>query len=149
MATPYWVRIVPVAISVLLFLICSRAASNAPPRSAAERRTISRAVAWATGAEGLAIVASVNVLVNVHLPDEIVPVIAVIVGLHFLYLAAKMPAQTYYVTGGLLVLAGLAGSALPMPERLQAVCASAAIVLWGTSLVVSGWRPLPDAQLTK
>ncbi len=147
--TPYWVRIVPVAISLLLFLICSRAVRNAPPRSAVERRNISRAVAWASGAEGIAIVASVNVLLKVNMPDAIVPVIAVIVGLHFLYLAAKMPAQAYYVTGALLVLAGLAGFALPTPERLQVVCASAAIILWGTSVIVFGWRPSPDARLTK
>jgi energy-converting hydrogenase Eha subunit E len=67
----------------------------------------------------------------------IAPVVAIIVGLHFLPLARWLPGPIYYLTGALLVVVGLAGAAVQEPTvRILTVCIGAAGVLWLSCAIV-------------
>lgn len=74
---------------------------------------------------------AILVLSVLHMPEYIVPAIAVIVGLHLFPLAAAFHYRQHYVTGTLLVLLPLACLLLLPRERVSGVCASgvAAILL--------------------
>lgn len=98
-----------------------------------ERRHNGRLVGIASGIEGLAIFLAINVLANIHRPDLVGPVVAVIVGLHFVPLARWLPAPLYYVTSALLVVIGIAGLGIHDSHvRLFAVSVGAASILWLT-----------------
>lgn len=97
-----------------------------------------RLVAWASGAEGLAIflVAGV-VLPSTGHRDATVSAIALIVGAHFVPLARGLSAPAYYVTAVALVGLGLAGFGIAdLDARITIVSAGAAIVLWLTVVAV-------------
>ena len=96
-----------------------------------------RVVGIASGVEGVTILVAVNVLANAGRRDLIAPVVAIIVGLHFLPLARWLPAPIYYLTGALLVVVGLAGTAIQEgTARILTVCVGAAAVLWLSCAVV-------------
>jgi hypothetical protein len=84
--------------------------------------------------EGGAIALASNLLSRMHRTDCMFSAVAVIVGLHFFPLARGIPARQYYVTGGGLILVGLAGLLLPALERPITVGLSAAMILWGTAI---------------
>jgi hypothetical protein len=107
-----------------------------PPEEHARR---DRLVGIASAAEGVAILVAVNVLVNLGLNDYVAPVIAIIVGLHFVPLARLLPARLYYATAALLVALGVCGFAMRRPDlRLLVVSVGAACVLWLTCAFVLG-----------
>jgi hypothetical protein len=95
------------------------------------RRRRGRVVAIASGVEGVTIFIAVSVLANIGRPDLITPVVAIIVGLHFVPLARWLPAPIYYGTGALLIFIGLAGTAIQeQTARILTVCVGAASALW-------------------
>jgi len=101
------------------------------------RRHRGRVVGIASAVEGVAILVAVNVLANTGRQDLIAPVVAIIVGLHFLPLARFLPAPIYYLTGALLVVVGLAGTAVDDPtSRILTVCIGAATILWLSCAIV-------------
>ncbi|USI74762.1 hypothetical protein [Sphingomonas morindae] len=121
---------VPVLISLLIL-----AAAHARPQPATQGtpqrgRTIAR---WSL-VEGAAIAAAAMLLPRLHHRDALFPVVALIVGAHFLPLARALPVRLYYATGLGLMLIGLIGFALPAPMRPLAVGLGAAAMLWGTGL---------------
>lgn len=96
-----------------------------------------RLVGIASGVEGVLILVAVNVLANIGKRDFSAPVVAIIVGLHFLPLARWLPARFYYVTSALLVGCGIAGfSVADADRRLLTVSIGAACALWLTCAVV-------------
>ena len=96
-----------------------------------------RLVGIASGGEGLAIFLAMIVLGNLGLSDYAAPVIAIIVGLHFIPLARWLPARFDYFTGTLLIVLGVCGFAIPRSDqRLLIVGVCAASILWVTSAVV-------------
>jgi hypothetical protein len=98
-----------------------------------------RLVGIASGGEGLAIFLAMIVLGNLGLSDYAAPVIAIIVGLHFVPLARWLPAHLYYGTGVLLIVLGVCGLAMRAPDqRLLIVSVGAACVLWLTCVIVLG-----------
>ena len=106
--------------------------------SADEQARRGRLVGIASATEGIAIFLAVNVLINMGWRDFIAPVIAIIVGLHFLPLARALPARLYYVTCALMVSVGLAGFMIAAAQqRLVIVTIGAAVVLWLTSSAVA------------
>ena len=107
-----------------------------PPDEHARR---GRLVGIASGVEGLAILLAVNVLANIGQRDYAAPVIAIIVGLHFVPLAQRLPARLYYGTAALLIVLGICGFAIRLPnQRLLIVSVGAACVLWLTCVAVLG-----------
>ncbi|QJU57331.1 hypothetical protein HL653_05600 [Sphingomonas sp. AP4-R1] len=84
--------------------------------------------------EGLAIVLAVNLLHQTHHPDATFPIVAAIVGFHFLPLARGIPVRLYYLTAAGLVLIGATGMLVPTGERPFFVGLGAAAVLWATAV---------------
>ncbi len=123
---------VAIAITSIVVAAASRRArpSSGPPEERARR---GRLVGIASGVEGLAIFVAINVLANIRRRDLTAPIIAMIVGLHFLPLARWLPAPLYYVTSALLVGLGIAGVRVQDVQfRLFTVSVGAACVLWLT-----------------
>ncbi|MGA8216879.1 MAG: hypothetical protein WB799_25065 [Candidatus Sulfotelmatobacter sp.] len=135
-ASPLWYA-VPVVITVVIVTAAlhrSAESSPAPPNDGSRR---ARLVGIAIAIEGLLILVTVNVLINTGKQNWTVPVIAVIVGLHFLLLARWLPARLYYATGVLLIACGLLGFGISdVRYRILIVTVGAACVLWFTSVAV-------------
>ena len=128
---------IPVLITGAAIGVASRRRAGRGSFAAGERSRQGRLVGLASGAEGLAILVAVNVLVNIRKPDFIAPAVAMIVGLHFLPLARWLPARLYYATCALLVALGVAGFMIAdARQRALVVCLGAACVLWLTSAIV-------------
>jgi hypothetical protein len=134
--TSVYLYLLPLLISasVVLLALRVRAKADVSPQELARRK---RLIIAATAAEGILLFVAVNALVNTGLGKFVAPAGAIIVGLHFLPLARWLPAPTYYVTGILLVMLGVAGCAIPGtgPGALF-VCLGSACVLWLTSAAV-------------
>jgi hypothetical protein len=97
-----------------------------------------RLVAWASAAEGLAIflVAGI-VLPKTGHQDATAPMIALIVGLHFVPLAHGLPVPAYYVSAAVLTGVGIVGFGIAdLNARITFVSAGAAIVLWLSAAAV-------------
>ena len=123
-------------ISALLIAVASTRLKGGPVLSPADKKRIRLVVALASTAEGVAMGVAGNVLLNLHALEYLFPVMAVIVGLHFLPLAKWIPAPIYYVAGPLLVLIGVGGLAVHGDHRPLAIGLMSAVVLWGTCLAV-------------
>ncbi len=127
------------SISLIITAAIFVAASRRPARaeSAGDDARTGRLVGIASGVEGLLILVAVNVLANIKKLDFFAPVVAIIVGVHFLPLARWLPAPSYYATGAVLIALGIAGFNVQDPsQRLLAVSIGAAVVLWLTCAVV-------------
>jgi hypothetical protein len=128
--------LVSAAISVVAWRL-SRQQGAAPTTAsaAADQARRDRLVAWASAAEGLALflVAGI-VLPSTGHRDATAPVIALIVGVHFVPLARGLPAPTYYVTAAVLTGLGLVGFGVAdLNSRVTLVSAGAAVTLWLTA----------------
>jgi FtsH-binding integral membrane protein len=114
-----------------------RAARGLASPAHRDGRRIARVVMWASAGEGIAIVAAVNALNWVGLPDYAICALAVIVGLHFVPLARGIPnARFYNITAVALVALGVAGCVIPPAQRGLVVGTVAAMILWATCLGV-------------
>lgn len=130
---------VPLVVTGLIVVVSLRSHDRSAQVSPEEKARRDRLVGIASGAEGLAIFVAANVLGNIGRSDYMAPVIAVIVGLHFLPLARLLPASLYYGTSALLIVLGICGFLIRRPEqRLLIVSVGAACVLWLTCVFVLG-----------
>jgi hypothetical protein len=128
---------IPLAVTALIILAALRSRDRFGQASPEEHARRDRLVIIASAVEGLAIFVAINVLGNVGEIDYAAPVVAIIVGLHFLPLAQRLPARLYYGTGALLVALGVCGFVIRHPApRLIIVSVGAACILWLTSAVV-------------
>jgi len=128
-----------ILISAVIIVIGLRlgVVESITPKGRARR---ARLVGIASGVEGLAILVAVNILANIGRQDLTTPVIAILVGLHFLPLAHWLPARLYYGTCIALVVVGFAGMTVQDADmRIYAVSVGAALILWLTSGIVI-WR---------
>ncbi len=136
---------IPILVTGLIVIAALRLRGRhrfeqASPEEEARR---GRLVGIASGGEGLAIFVAMIVLGNLGLSDYAAPVIAIIVGLHFVPLARWLPAHLYYGTSALLIVLGVCGFALRAPDRrLLIVSVGAACVLWLTCVLVLGRAPI-------
>ena len=132
----YGIPLVATGLIVIAALRGRNRLAQAPPEEQARR---GRLVGIASAVEGLAIFVAVNVLANLGRSDYAAPVIAIIVGLHFVPLAQRLPAHLYYGTGALLSVLGVCGFAIRAPDqRVLIVSVGAACVLWLTCVIVLG-----------
>ena len=128
---------IPLFITGAIITAALRRGPGTVPLSSEEDSRRGRLVGIASGVEGVLIFVAVNVLANIGKRDFFAPIVAVIVGLHFLPLARWLPARFYYVTSALLVGLGIAGvSIADADRRLLTVSIGAACVLWLTCAVV-------------
>jgi hypothetical protein len=128
---------IPLVIAGLIVIVALRGRDRFGQATPEEHARRDRLVGLASAAEGLAIFVAVNVLTNLGRSDYAGPVIAIIVGLHFMPLARWLPSRLYYSTGALLIGLGVCGFAIRRPDlRLLIVSVCAASILWLTSFVV-------------
>jgi hypothetical protein len=128
---------IPLLVTGLIVFMALRGRHRFEQASPEEDARRGRLVGIASGGEGLAIFLAMNVLGNLGLIDYGAPVIAIIVGLHFVPLAKWLPARLYYGTSALLIALGICGFAIQAPDRrLLIVSVSAACVLWLTCVIV-------------
>jgi hypothetical protein len=122
--------LLPALISVAILLWAYSLPSTGGKLGSHTRKALAR---WSV-VEGLAIVLAVNFLRRTHHPDATFPIVAAIVGLHFLPLARSIPVRLYYITAAGLVLTGAAGMLASVDERPLFVGLGAAAVLWATAV---------------
>ena len=135
--SPALVYAVPVPVTVALIASTLRRRFVGNAESPEEEARRSRLVGIASAAEGVLILVAVNVLANTGRSDMTAPVIAIVVGLHFVPLARWLPKRSYYGTAFLLCALGYFGFGIrPAAERLWVVSAGAACVLWVTCALV-------------
>jgi len=131
------VWVIPVIASVMLGAVVTRLRGASGPVGDADEKRRNRLVMMWSAAEGVAIFIAINVLVNVGHRKAFVPVVALIVGAHFIPLAHGLPARSYYVTAAALIALGVVGLSMPgLAARVTLVSAGAAIVLWITAAIV-------------
>ena len=119
-----WIAL-PVAVSAALLLYSMRSSGG----RVAPGAHVGRLVGIWSGIEGAAMFVAANVLISTHHQRALMPVFAVIVGVHFLPLARGIPLQVYYVTGGALIAVGLIGL-LGFPHVPLFVGGASAVILW-------------------
>lgn len=121
-------------VSACIIVAALRPPEEKLPAEAVERR--GRLVGIASAAEGALIFAAFVILPNVGGMRFAAPIVAMIVGIHFLPLARWMPERLYYVTAALLTALGIAGLSISaLDDRIAVVCAGAASVLWVTCAI--------------
>ena len=134
------VGIVLLAWVLMLRRKINRLAQNALSLTAEQEeldRQLGRRFGWINGIQGGAIIASIVVLNIVRRPDFIAPVIAVIVGLHFLPLVGLFQRPLYYATGILGTTIGIAGFFIADPSTRQSLVGlSFGLLLWLTVTVM-------------
>jgi hypothetical protein len=121
-------------LSAGLIALGSRAVSASEPRGVSAR--IGRTVGLWSGIEGVAILIAITAAIRLNRRDAIAPLVAIIVGLHFLPLAYAMPFPMYYLTGVALILIGVIGLWLPAAQSRNVVGIAAAVALWMTAALV-------------
>jgi hypothetical protein len=127
---PEWWFALAAAISAALVLLARRA-----PGLTASPPHVRRLVRAWSAAEGIAMLAATVVLANLGRQEAIPPVLAIIVGLHFLPLAKGIPVRLYYATGAALIALGAAGLVAPALSPVV-VGWTAAAVLWASALLL-------------
>jgi hypothetical protein len=131
---PRWWLVLPPLLSAGLIWLGSRAVAVAGPPGMSAR--IGRTVGLWSGIEGVAIFIAIGVALRTKRPGAIAPVVAIIVGMHFLPLAYAMPFPAYYATGTALISIGCIGFWLRQAQTKIFVGLAAAIVLWTTAALV-------------
>jgi hypothetical protein len=103
---------------------------------------VGRVIMWSSIGESVGIFIAANVVQNVHRPDLLLPAIALVVGLHFLPIAAAATFRPFYVLGGALILAAVAGAAAAQPLGGAIAGFAAAAALWIAALLAirRDWR---------
>jgi len=134
---------VPVAISLVLLFWATRQVRA--PISEEMQARIGRLVGIWSAVEGVAIFVGVTVCQNIGAPDAIAPVIAIIVGLHFLPLARGIPMPLYYASGAALIATGGCALLLSEPARMLFTGFGSAAILWVSCVALvlrKGTRPI-------
>ncbi len=110
------------------------------PERRRERARRGNIIGIVTAIQAVLILLALHVLRLAHSLDLLAPLVALIVGLHFLAFARLFPAWLYYLTSILLLALGVVGFLLgDAGVRLLAVSLGAAGILWGTCVAVLIW----------
>jgi NADH:ubiquinone oxidoreductase subunit 6 (subunit J) len=128
-----------IAVVLSVALVLGVPKNDASP--AGTRRHRARVIGIASGLEALAIVAALLVIPPSQQAHWVTPVIAAIVGLHFIPIAHYLPYKPYYIAGIALVCVAVAGAAIDLAGFGDAasqltVGLGSAIVLWLTSAAI-------------
>lgn len=116
------------------FAIIAWASRQRVPAQADGAR-IGRLIGIWSAVEGTAIFVAINVLLRLDMAPEIPPVIAILVGFHFLPLAREIPVRFYYATGLALIAVGVLGLMTPTTDISRlALGFAAAIILWASAV---------------
>ena len=129
---PVWMLVLPAVLSAAIVTWGISQLKGLPERDAAERKRVGRVVGWSSAAEGVLILIAVNVAINLHHRDLVLPVIAAIVGLHFYPMAigAKTPFYWFTATAMLAIAAGCVWLVPDESLRNGSIGLACAAVLW-------------------
>ncbi len=137
-----WPLTYPVALAVLVLLLLAawRRKKDESPERRRERARRGNTIGLVTGVQAVLIIIALNVLRPLDRLDLLTPLIAIIVGLHFLAFARLFPARIYYLTSALLIALAIVGMFVPADNtRVLAVSVGASCILWLTCVAVLIW----------
>jgi hypothetical protein len=126
----------------------SRAAVTSDEPASEERRAaIGRRFAIVNVLQWVAIVLAIVAANALHVPERILNLVELIVGLHFFPLARLFGAPEYNVTAAAMCVAALAGFALRGDAGALFATASACAILWATAayVLMRSFRTSPRA----
>ena len=136
--------LVPIAIAASLVVWSVSVARTRTPLPAEEGKRRNKIIMYATAFEGVAFFVGANVLKNLGIADQYLPLLALIVGLHFLPFARYLPDRRYYLVSVALMAIGIAGAVIPVPDvRAWFVGLGSALVLWTASIIALRGRNPP------
>jgi len=131
-----------VAVAVLALLLAA-AWRRMPDDTAERKRERARRgniIGIVTGIQAVLILTALHALRLTQRTDLLAPVVAVIVGLHFLAFARLFPAWLYYLTSALLLTLGVTGFFLgDGGVRLLTLALGSSGILWATCVAVLIW----------
>lgn len=131
---------IPIVVSAALIGWASR--MDLPERTATDKKRIGRLIALWSGIQGVAIFATFALCPRFGIPDAAVPILAIIVGLHFMPLARGIPMPVYYATGPAMIAVGALALLLPPVDRYATTGIPCALILWAScgALIARGRR---------
>lgn len=94
-----------------------------------------RVIMWSSIGEGVGLFVAANLVMNLHRPELLLSAMALVVGLHFLPIAYAAPFRPFYVLGGALILAAIAGGVVAAPIGGAVAGLAAAGALWLAALL--------------
>lgn len=118
--------LVPTGLIMLMALQVIRL----PGEGAIPSKRGKRAIVWSSTAEGVGIFVGANIVINLHRADLILPVMALVVGLHFLPIAWGLAFRPFYGLGAVLIVVAIIGMMAPAPIGGVISGLSAALALW-------------------
>jgi len=124
---------VALAVPFVVFAAIGLAAAyvlRSPGVGIAPSERAGRVIMWSSIGEGVGLFVAANLVMNLHRPDLLLPAMALVVGLHFLPIAYAAPFQPFYILGGALILAAIAGFTLRGPAAGSVAGLAAAVALW-------------------
>ncbi len=137
------------AVTVFSFALCvgavrqfqrARHLPSTSQQSAAQKAMglrIRRQFGMVLAFEWLPIFGAIFILNRIGRPELIVPAIALIVGLHFIPLAAIFGARLYYLTAGAMIVTTLSAFAISTQvSRQGTICAGCGVILWITAALL-------------
>ena len=128
-----------VALALLIGAAWRRMPDDTPERRR-ERARRGYIIGIITAFQTILILVTVYVLRRTDTTDLLAPLVALIMGLHFLAFARLFPAWLYYLTSVLLIALGVGGLSLGADGgRLLTVALGAAGILWLTCVAVLIW----------
>ena len=89
-----------------------------------------RAIMWSSIAEGVGLFIASNIVANLHRPEWQLPMMALVVGLHFLPIAFAASYRPFYALGAALILSALIGFVAAVPTGGEIAGGMAATSLW-------------------
>ena len=124
----------------LLVLAAWRRMPEENPERRRERARRGNIIGIVTGVQAVLVLLALHVLRLADRTDLLAPLVALIVGLHFLAFARLFPAWMYDLTSALLLGLGALGFLLADDGvRLLAVSLGSAGILWATCVAVLVW----------
>jgi hypothetical protein len=89
-----------------------------------------RAIMWSSIGEGVGLFIASNIVINLHRADLLLPVMALVVGLHFLPIAFAARFRPFYILGMTLIIFAVVGFVVPTPTGGMIAGLAAATSLW-------------------
>lgn len=133
-----WVAILGGAcFSAFLIMLSFRQKQDASAVPADERKRAGRIYMWSSIGEGVGIFIAINVLLNLGMADRYMAGIAIVVGLHFIPIALKLPRISDLFLTAIFMVIGLLGFFIPSaPHAALFVGCMSAATLWAAVGVI-------------
>ena len=134
--TLHWqwhVSAIALAAPYLVFAVIAGAALwvlRMPGEGLTPSASARRVIMWGSTAEGVGLFVAANIVINLHRPHLLLPAMALVVGLHFLPIAAAMAFRPFYILGAALIVAALTGFVAPPAIGAAIAGGMGALSLW-------------------